>query len=244
MPVSKALAELFVRSRTIPFERKVRAVPAITMRPNLSVIFLNAKLYLGRVGVTAVVGEFRWKGIRPPIASVFVSNNVVAARHVDFTCQRDYLALVAKYLILCVRERHPSVREVVLAGLSLSGLAAVLVATQFSLRFAAVICQLPSFRRENGRFFMGLSPCIKSDQKLWSCVGDRETKANVSHPPTGLFQVMTQIEGCDADCAALRPDGYDVRDRKYSGDHDPMCWRADLQLALSWDCRNCYTEMT
>jgi pimeloyl-ACP methyl ester carboxylesterase len=70
-------------------------------------------------------------------------------------------ATVRSYVIVAVagpsvggwaREEHPGVTEIVLAGLSLSGLAAAYAATRHPAVFRAAVCQSPAFWWERGRF--------------------------------------------------------------------------------------------
>jgi enterochelin esterase family protein len=232
------LIEHLVRSRTMPIERKVWTLSSANERPSIAIIFLDAELYLDRVGAATVVGQLEREGRVPPVTSAFVSQNGPAARHSNFTCQMDYAAFVAADVTSWMRARYTSIQGIVLAGLSLSGLAAAFIATRFPRNFSATICQSPSFWWEGGRFANELPPAATHGGKLWVCVGDRETEANVSHPPSGLIQRLSQVEGCDAGCAALRRNGYIVRYRTYAGGHDPGCWREDLALALPWACRD------
>jgi enterochelin esterase-like enzyme len=238
MPIPNMLVEHVVRSRPMTFERTIWTSSSTEELPGMAILFLDAELYLDRVGAASVVGHLERDGSLPVVVSVFVSNNGSTARHADFICQADYAAFIADDVTAWIRARYPSVRGIVLAGLSLSGLAAAFIATRFPSKFAATICQSPSFWWDDGRFFKELSPPITPAGKLWVSVGDRETEANVSHPPSGLFQGMSQIEGCDAACSALQQYGYNVSYRTFTGGHDPDCWREDLAFALIWACRH------
>jgi enterochelin esterase family protein len=126
------------------------------------------------------------------------------------------------------------VTEIVIAGLSLSGLAAAYAATRHPAVFRAAVCQSPSFWWERGRFADELPAATQAGPQFWICVGSRETEAGLSHPPSGLRQGLTQIAGSLSAAAALRAKGYDVSYREYAGGHDPGCWRDDLSLALPW----------
>ena len=234
----EALPEYMIRGRAVPIDRKVWTAPAIGERPTAAVVFLDAELYVERVGAVAVVRELQRGGEVPPVTSVFVSNDGAAARHEDFTCRADYATFVAQDVWRWVKERNPSVRDLILAGLSLSGLAAAFISTRFPGRFDATICQSPSFWWDEGRFGKELGRTDCAGGRFWICVGDQETDVNVSHPPSGLFQELTQIQGCDAGCDALRRSGCEVSYRTYAGGHDPRCWREDLMLALPWACRD------
>jgi enterochelin esterase-like enzyme len=65
-------------------------------------------------------------------------------------------------------------------------------------------------------------------------VGSQETEAGLSHPPSGLWQGLTQVAGCLGTAAALRANGYRVSYREFDGGHDPEYWCDDLSLALPW----------
>jgi enterochelin esterase family protein len=237
MLVSMDLTEHVVRSHAVPIERKVWASAAVGGRPEALLVFLDGELYLERVGAATVVEQLQRSDVLPPVAAAFVSNNGPAARHDDFTCRPDYSAFIAGDVCRWMINGNPGVDKVVLVGLSLSGLAAAFAATQYPSIFAGTICQSPSFWWEAGRFYKELGPASRAGVRLWVCVGDRETAANVSHPPSGMLQQLTQIEGCDFGVTSLRRNGYDVTFRTFPGGHDPNCWRDDLMLALPWACR-------
>ena len=63
--------------------------------------------------------------------------------------------------------------EIVIAGLSLSGLAAAYTATRHPAVFRAAICQSPSFWWERGRFAEELPPVTQDGPESWICVGSR-----------------------------------------------------------------------
>jgi enterochelin esterase family protein len=237
MPPMEPPPEYVIRGRAVPIDRKVWTTPAMGDHPTAAVVFLDAELYVERVGAAAVLHDLQRGGAVPPATGVFVSHNGAAARHEDFTCRADYATFVARDVVRWVTERNPSVRDVVLAGLSLSGLAAAFVSTRFPGTFRATICQSPSFWWDDGRFGEELCRTNCAGERFWVCVGDQETDVNVSHPPSGLFQRLTQIEGCEAGRDALRRGGCEVSYRTYAGGHDPRCWREDLILALPWALR-------
>jgi enterochelin esterase family protein len=215
-------------------ERKVWAFPPTDEQARTAILFLDAEIYLLAVGAPEVVNGLQRTGKLPAVVSVLISHNDAASRQSDFICQTDYAAFIAQDVTGWIRARYPGIRDIILVGLSLSGLAAAFAFTQFQSSFSAAICQSPSFWWEDGRFCKELPPASPAGKKLWVCVGDNETDANVSHAPSGLFQKLTQIQGCEQACTALRERGFDVTYRMYAGGHDPACWRADLELALPW----------
>ncbi len=121
------------------------------MSPSVAaVLFLDAELYLERVGGRPPWGRLQeWRAI-PPAVAVFLSDGGAAARHEDFVCRPEYARFVACDLVDSVREEHRGVTEIVIAGLSLSGLAAACAATRHPAVFRAAVCQSPSFWWERG----------------------------------------------------------------------------------------------
>jgi enterochelin esterase family protein len=231
------LTEWTLRCRSGVFGRSAWSLAPPTGRPTAAILFLDAELYLERVGAAAVVGRLVERRAIPPAVAVFLSDGGAAARHEDFICHPDYARFVASDLVGSVRDEHPGVTEIVIAGLSLSGLAAAYAATRHPAVFRAAVCQSPSFWWERGRFAEELPAATPAGPEFWISVGSRETEAGLSHPPSGLRQELTQVAGCVSAAATLRTKGYSVSYREYDGDHDPDCWREDLSLALPWAWR-------
>lgn len=199
-----------------------------------ALVFLDAELYLERVGAPAVVRRLQDQGLIPPTALLYVSHGGPAARHTDFVCSPKYAQFVCGTVVDRIRRMHPAVRDFVIAGLSLSGLAAAYLASRHPEIFRVALCQSGSFWWDHGRFARELPPASRAKQKYWMCVGNQETSTGVSHPPTGLRQEISQLQGCDLAFEAFQTQGYRVRHRVYDGGHDPVCWREDLAEALIW----------
>ena len=231
------LTERTLRCQSGMFERTVWSVAPPAGRPTAAVLFLDAELYLERVGAVAVVRRLQERRAIPPAVAVFLSDGGAAARHEDFVCRPEYARFVARDLVESLREEHPGVTEIVIAGSSLSGLAAAYTATRHPAVFRAAVCQSPSFWWERGRLAQELPAATPAGPESWICVGSRETGAGLSHPPSGLRQGLTQVAGCVSAAAALQAKGYRVSYREYDGGHDPECWRDDLSLAQRWVLR-------
>lgn len=54
------------------------------------------------------------------------------------------------------------------------------------------------------------------------------------HPPTGLFQEISQIAGVEKAAHVLREVGGTVCYNQYHGGHSLQRWRDELRLALPW----------
>jgi len=229
------MKEDFVRSESTSTERRIWSLGSTLGVPAGLLVFLDAELYLDRVGVVQVMRELEKQARIPPVLSVFISNSDPAARHFDYVCNPDYAYFVADELIPFVLAHNPTVvsERVVIIGLSLSGLAAAHAALTTS-RFRAAICQSPSFWWDEERFASSLPRADSTAAAFWVSVGTLETESGVSHPPSGLFQGTSQRDACDRGSAALRTAGYAVSHRIFDGAHDPACWRDDLVLALPW----------
>jgi enterochelin esterase family protein len=146
------LTEWTLRCRSGVFARSAWSLAPPTGRPTAAIVFLDAEIYLERVGAAAVVRRLQERRVIPPAVAVFLSDGGAAARHEDFVCRPEYARFVACDLVGAVREKHPGVTEIVIAGLSLSGLAAAYAATRHPAVFRAAVCQSPSFWWEQGRF--------------------------------------------------------------------------------------------
>jgi enterochelin esterase family protein len=217
--------------------RKVWMSSPELIAPQRAILFLDGELYIERVNAPQVVRRLQAAHSLPPVLCIYVSCHGAAARHADFTCNMAYADFVAHDVIAWLTHRFPDLNQFVLAGLSLSGLAAASLAIQFPKVFRNVICQSPSFWWKQEQFRSMLPRAQGTEPEFWISVGDRELDTNVIHPPTGLLQQATQVESCERTCDALRSLGYRASLRTFSGGHDPICWREDLMLALPWAWR-------
>jgi enterochelin esterase-like enzyme len=74
--------------------------------------------------------------------------------------------------------------------------------------------------------------------RFWLSVGDEETDVNVTHPPTGIFQRISQIAGVERAHAVLEENGGEVNCHRFRGGHAFTPWRAELSEALPWLLRS------
>lgn len=232
--MDERLVEAFVPSEIKSPGRRLWILPPARGDAQSLFVFLDAELYLERVGARTLIDQLHVEDKVPPSLAVFVAANDSASRHADFVCDPAYARFLSDDVLPFVRARMKSgpVR-VVLVGLSLSGLA-VAHAAVLTKRFDAVVCQSPSCWWEHERFSDSLPPAAENPPALWISVGDLETESGVSHPPSGLYQGTSQRESCTRAAAALVNVGYHVRYREFHGGHDPACWREDLAMALPW----------
>jgi GNAT superfamily N-acetyltransferase len=69
---------------------------------------------------------------------------------------------------------------------------------------------------------------------MWLSVGDQETESGVAHPPTDLFQAVSQIEGVERAARRFEGLGATVRHHVYEGGHGIAWFREGLSPALRW----------
>jgi S-formylglutathione hydrolase FrmB len=74
----------------------------------------------------------------------------------------------------------------------------------------------------------------QTSARFWLSVGAQETETGVSHPPTGLFQRVSQIEGVEAAARSFASRGGTVHYNRYPGGHAFPSWREELAPALRW----------
>jgi enterochelin esterase family protein len=228
-----ALAELSIADIT-GIARSVFLYSSTAGSAGNAVFLLDAELYLERVQALEVVRRLHAARAMPPALYAFVAGGGGAARHVDYTCRDAFGDFVVHNVLPRLLDAQPQLGQFVIAGLSLSGLAAAHIALRHPGRLAAAICQSPSFWWEEERLRQSLPPATDGAAALWISVGDQETQQEISHPPSGLWQGSSQIDSCQRTCTALRDAGYRVQERVFAGGHDPVRWREDLALALPW----------
>ncbi|MCB1219989.1 MAG: esterase family protein [Planctomycetales bacterium] len=191
-------------------------------------IFLDAELYIERVGVLSVLDDMLASGSLPEMQFIFVSNEDAEARHHDYTCNADYARFIAEDILPAGRPGN------LICGLSLSGLAAAHIATSYPDSFSGALCQSGSFWWERCRFLQGLLSRETLPGRFWLSVGTEEREYGVTHPPTGLLQELSQLDSVRLLERVLRERDAIVRVNEYKGGHDPAMWRAELPEALEW----------
>lgn len=225
------MIEAFVPSAVItPGRRTWRLEPQRGKRQGL-LVFLDAELYLQRVGAAQVLRALEDEKRIPPLASIFISSETPAARHSDYVCDAGFTRFLTEDLLPFAGAQDAE--SVVLIGLSLSELAAA-YAVAISHRFRAAICKSPSFWWHEERFISSVPIATPGASSFWVSVGDLETESGISHPPSNPVQHTSQRDSCERASVALRAAGYAVSHRIFHGGHDPVCWRDDLTLALPW----------
>lgn len=191
------------------------------------IVFLDAEHYLRDLDCLPVLGKLREL---EPMTCVFVSHENSAARHADYACNEAYARFVAEDVVGRFASRKGGH---MVCGLSLSGLASAFGCLRYPGVFGGALCQ-------SGAFWWMVQNGVevpRANARFWMSVGDEETAIGVSHPPSGMRQEISQIEGVRVVAERLRELGGDVNYHEFSGGHKPAPWRAELAEALRWLAR-------
>jgi len=153
-----------VPSSSKPPGRRVWKLNPESGRPVWAVIFLDAELYLERVNAVPILQRLQESNSIPPLTAVFVSNNCAAARHTDYVCDSDYACFLSEDVVPWALNHHPEVDRdrVVIAGVSLSGLAAAHVALTLSSSFVQQYANRP----HSGGMVNDFARCCRGRQAL------------------------------------------------------------------------------
>lgn len=208
-------------------------------------VFLDGEFYVNRMGTPAMLEEMQGRGELPAMPCLFLSHVDGAARHADLTCNADYAAFIAHEVMGWLRARFPTLAEGghLIAGPSLGGLASAFITLTHPGVFARCLSQSGSFWWENERLatmlpeLPGAQSQSRPPLRFWISVGDQETQAGISHPPTGLRQDVPQIDGCERFAQALSRQGHAVHHSVHPGAHELQPWADELPRALRWVLR-------
>ncbi len=172
------------------------------------------------------------RGAIPPLSLIFVSHLNGAARHQDLTCNPRYSRFIAEDVVEWARGRNSQIGtgNNLICGVSLSGLSAAYIPLLYPSVFSHALCQ-------SGSFWWLADHQVEfpaTHAKFWLSVGSDETATGLSHPPSGLLQRISQIEGVESAARRLKLLGGTVRYEVFKGGHGFTAWREELAPALTW----------
>jgi enterochelin esterase-like enzyme/predicted nucleotidyltransferase len=221
-----------IKSSCGRYERDVWLLPGPSDQSHPLCVFLDGEFYLHDVKCLPVLRN-AWRNRElAPMCCLFVSYAGTNARHEDYAWNPHYGEFIAEDARAWAAQHAANIseRNNVICGLSLSGLAAAHIAMDHPNVFSRALCQSGSFwwlmdhptrlRQTRGRF--------------WLSVGSEETERGVCHPPTGLFQRVSQIEGVEYAVRAFEACGARVHHHVYSGGHVFAEWTNELIPSLNW----------
>jgi enterochelin esterase family protein len=157
-----------------------------------------------------------------------------AQRHIEYTCHEPFADFLGLDLVVWIEQNLGKHERYWLCGLSLSGLAAIYTALRHPQVFSGAIGQSPSAWWNREWLTKSLPQLAPITGRFWISVGDRELDECVSHPPTGLYQEVNQLDSCRNLSQQLTANGADLKHVEFAGGHDPQCWARELSDALQF----------
>ncbi len=221
-----------LRSACGRYERGIWFVPGVSDGRHELAVFLDGEYYLHDMDCLPVIRECMTAGGVLSMSAVFVSYGDSASRHQDYTCNADYSKFIAEDVVAWAKQHDEGIAGAhhLICGVSLSGLAAAYTVMQHPDTFSSALCQSGSFwwLADNAISF----PSTRA--RFWLSVGTQETETGRHHPPTHLFQRVSQIDGVEKAARAFESLGGTVHYNLYSGGHAFSSWREELATALRW----------
>ena len=229
------LEEHAVSDPATGYERIVRLQRGPMDRPHRLCLMLDGELYWRDMDAVPVLNDLCNQGRIPAVTIAFIGHVSGAARHEDYTCNERYGHYVDR-IVAWLKSEVPSLQEDghVICGLSLSGLMAVYLTLRYPQHFACCLSQSGSHWWRHEWFAKMAGQQARVAARFWLSVGDQETGVNVTHPPTGLFQEISQIAGVEKAVRVLEEVGGTVYFNQYQGGHSIESWRDELGKALPW----------
>lgn len=194
-------------------------------------LFLDAEHYLRDMGCLPIIQKLMAGGQIPPLTLAFVSHVSSEDRQRDYLWNERYSEFLAREVVPWVRARA-NIQESgnLICGLSLSGLAAAHLTFHYPRLFSRALCQSGAFW-----WLAQQEPELSlNSTRFWLSVGDQETATEVTHPPSGLYQEISQIEGVEWAAGRFQDQGATVKYQQYKGRHEIAPWRVELTPALTW----------
>ncbi len=218
------------------FSRKVWWLEPVGGRAERIGLFLDGVSYVARMRALEVIREMQRSGDVPPMACGFVSHGDAAAGHRDFTCSDEYADYLTEEVMARGADRFrcgDGARHLI-AGTSLAGLQSAFVALSRPDLFSHCLAQSGAFWWSDELLTGHAQRMDPVDVRFWLSVGDRETADGISHPPSGIYQKVSQVAACERFARSLAGNGCEVRHRMVPGGHEVGRWQSELAPALRW----------
>ena len=204
-------------------------------RPHPLCLVLDGEIYWRDLEAVPI-----FQGVADSLASgmtvAYVGHMSAAARHEDFTANEDYARFIGERVVPWLQQEVEGLSEGghAVVGLSLSGLMAVHLALRYPQFFNACVSQSGSHWWDHETFAETVKRHAPVRGRFWLSVGSQETQTDVRHPPTGLHQLVSQVDGVNNAVRLLREAGGVVNAHEFEGGHARECWREELGEAVRW----------
>jgi len=230
------LEEKLITCRDTSYSRLLRWQSGPSDQPHRLYLLLDGEHYWRDMDAVPVLNRLTWEGRIPRMTFALVGHVSGAARHVDYMCNASYAEYIAETILPWLAKEVPNLLPTrhLIGGLSLSGLMATYISLRYGTLFAACLSQSGSHWWKPEWFAEFVRNHSPVSSRYWLSVGNEETATGVKHPPTGLYQGISQIEGVKRAVRVLEEAGAAVRFHEYAGGHAMAPWRRELEHALPW----------
>ena len=231
-----------IKSSCGNYKRKTWLIRGPLLNTHPLCIFLDAEHYINVVPSTnnmnalPIIESLIKNDKVPSMSILFVEHVNGGARHEDYTCNPKYAKFIANDVVEWAKKEVPSIRSKnnIICGLSLSGLLSAYISLNYPKVFSHCLSQTGSFWWKHEWFRKMAANLSANHQRYWLSVGNEETDVNISHPPSGLFQEINQIEGVKKAVLLLQELGGEVNFNLFQGGHKVEPLKAELPIALEW----------
>jgi enterochelin esterase-like enzyme len=192
-------------------------------------VFTDAEIYLERVRAREAIRPLVDATEGEPLCVVFVSHGTEAQRSAESLFSRNFSTFLCEELPAFLREQGfvTATPMASLCGLSLTGLATLMVAIHYPGTYHKMAAQSGAYWPEDGRVVRELEKLAPgASQEFYFDVGSEETDRE--------GEVMSQQEGIEAVSRVLKAKGYSVTTYVFDGGHSTAGWRAALPRLLNW----------
>jgi enterochelin esterase-like enzyme/GNAT superfamily N-acetyltransferase len=157
-------------------------------------------------------------------------------RHLDFTANEDYARFIGEKVVPWLQQEVAGLSGGghAVVGLSLSGLMAFHLALRYPPLFNACVSQSGSHWWDYENFEETVKSHAPVGSRFWLSVGSQETQTDLHHPPTGLHQQISQVDGVKRAVQVLNQAGGVTHYNEFEGGHSRECWRNELEEAVRW----------
>jgi enterochelin esterase-like enzyme/GNAT superfamily N-acetyltransferase len=229
------LEEHWIEDPATGYARLVRLSRGPADRPHPLCLVLDGEIYWRDLEAVPI-----FDGIANSLPSgmtvAYVGHVSALARHEDFTANEDYARFIGERVVPWLQEEVAGLSDSghAVVGLSLSGLMAVHLALRYPQLFHACVSQSGSHWWDHETFGETVKRHAPVRGRFWLSVGSQETQTDVRHPPTGLHQLVSQVDGVSHAVRLLRDAGGMVHYHEYEGGHARECWHDELEEAVRW----------
>ena len=214
--------------------RPIKLLRGPAGQPHRLCLFLDGELYCREMKAIPVLSALLDPGTRPPMTFAFLDHVSLKAREQDYTCSENFGRFIAEKVIPWLQHEIPGLHpgQHLIGGLSLSGLMSAWLALRYPDHFRYCLSQSGAFWW-NDEFFTKTAPQrAPTEARFWLSVGDQETE--VEETPPGALPEVSQIVGVKNACRVLKSLGATAHYHEYHGGHSMLCWRDELNHALTW----------